>query len=75
MNVQGSNPFKYMGRIEASLQTELFKWLVRSESLWRQKSRELWLKARDKNSSFFHLSTIIQRRHNNIDAIKADDGT
>ena len=64
-----------MGRIEASLQTELFKWLVRSESLWRQKSRELWLKAGDKNSSFFHLSTIIQRRHNNIDAIKADDGT
>ena len=74
-DVQGSNPFEYMGRIEASLQTELFEWLVRSESLWRQKSRELWLKAGDKNSSFFHLSTIIQRRHNNIDAIKADDGT
>ena len=74
-DVQGSNPSEYMGRIEANLQTELSEWPVRSESLWRQKSRELWLKAGDKNSSFFHLSTIIRRRHNNIDAIKADNGT
>lgn len=40
-DVQGSNPSEYMGRIEANLQTELSEWLVRSESLWRQKSREL----------------------------------
>lgn len=37
--------------------------------------RELWPKEGDKNSSFFHLSIIIRRRQNNIDAIKADDGT
>lgn len=42
--------------------------------MWRQKSRELWLKAGDKNSKFFHLSTIIRRRRTNIDAIKLEDG-
>lgn len=43
--------------------------------LWKQKSRELWLKKGDRNTKFFHLSTIIQRRHNNIDAIKFEDGS
>ena len=43
--------------------------------VWRQKSKELWLKLGDKNSKFFHLSTIIRRRRNNIDAIKNEEGT
>ena len=60
---------------EQSLQSELFKWLIRSEILWRKKSRELWLKLGDKNSKFFHLSTVIRRRNNNVDAIKNEDGT
>ena len=47
---------------------------IRSEILWHQKSRELWLKHGDKNSKFFHLSTTIQRRRDNIDAIKTGDG-
>ena len=44
-------------------------------SNWRQKSRELWLKLGDKNSNFFHLSTIIRRKRNNINAIKNEEGT
>lgn len=46
----------------------------RNEILWRQKSRETWLKDGDKNSRFFHISTIIRRKHNSIDAIKDDSG-
>jgi len=38
------------------------------------KSKELWLKLRDKNTRFFHLSTIIRRKRNNIDAIHDDNG-
>jgi hypothetical protein len=42
--------------------------------LWKQKSQECWLKKGDRNSKFLHLSTIIRRRRNNIDAIRNDVG-
>ena len=62
------------GRIEEELQVELLEWLARTEVLWKQKSRELWLKEGDRNTKFVHLSTIIRRRWNHIDAIKSEDG-
>lgn len=62
------------GRIEAVLIAELSEWLVRSEIMWRQKSRELWLKEGARNTKFFRFSTIIRRRQNRIDAIKKEDG-
>ena len=37
-------------------------------------SRELWVKEGDRNSRFFHLSTIIRKRRNCISEIKLDDG-
>ena len=43
--------------------------------MWRQKSRELWLKLWDKNSKFFHLSTIIRRKRNSIDAMRDENGS
>jgi hypothetical protein len=61
-------------RNEACLQYELSEWLLRNEILWRQKSRETWLREGDKNSKYFHLSTIIRRRRNKIDTIKSDLG-
>ena len=42
--------------------------------IWKQKSRELWLKEGDRNTKFFHLSTIIRRRQNSITALKAENG-
>ena len=56
------------------LQAKLFEWLLRIETLWRQKSRELWLKLGDRNTKFFHLSTIIRHKRNNIDAIRDEQG-
>ena len=58
-----------------AFQVDLSEWLIKSEALWRQKSRELWLKLSDKNSKFFHLSTIIYRQSNNIDALKKEDSS
>ena len=67
--IQNRQPSRNNEVAEQALHTELSKWLIRSEVLWRQKSRELWLKLGDKDSKFFHLSTIIRRRNNNVDAI------
>ena len=61
--------------LESALQSELSEWLLRSETLWRQKSRELWLKLGDQNTHFFHLSTIIRRKRNSIDAIRDENGS
>ena len=60
--------------VKALLQSKLNEWIFRNEMIWRQKSRECWLKEGDRNSKFFHLSTIVRRRRNNIDSIKTDDG-
>lgn len=39
-----------------------------------QKSRCAWLKDGDKNTKFFHLSTMVRRRYNKLEGIKGDDG-
>lgn len=72
--IQKAEPSDWNGNNEATLQAELRKWLLRSEVLWCQKSRELWLKEKKKNTNFFHLSKIIRRRQNNNNAIKGGDG-
>lgn len=43
------------------------------EYIFRQKSREVWLKHGDRNTKFFHLSLITQRRRNKIMAIKKEE--
>ncbi|XP_024199454.1 uncharacterized protein LOC112202681 [Rosa chinensis] len=36
---------------------------------WRQKSRDKWLCEGDRNTKFFHLTTMIRRRRNKIDGL------
>ncbi len=60
--------------MEANLQFELNEWLAKDDVLWRQKYKELGLKDGDRNSKFFHLSTVICRKMNSINAIKSDQG-
>lgn len=55
------------------IQEELRTQRARLKDIYRQKSRELWLKEGDQNTKFFHLSTVIQCRRNMIDAIKDGD--
>uniref|UniRef100_A0A2N9IMG3 CCHC-type domain-containing protein n=1 Tax=Fagus sylvatica TaxID=28930 RepID=A0A2N9IMG3_FAGSY len=71
--IQNLDPTQENLALEASLSTELNEWLEREELKWRQKSRELWLKEGDRNSKFFHLSTIVRRRRNQITEIQLED--
>lgn len=43
--------------------------------IWFQKSREKWIAFGDRNTKFFHTSTIIRRRRNRIEMLKSDDGS
>ena len=61
--------------LEASLNLELDDWLEREDLKWKQKSRELWAKEGDRNTRFFHLSTLVRRRRNHINEIKLEDGS
>lgn len=48
--------------------------LEQEEVLWFQKSREKWIALGDRNTTYFHTSTIIRRRKNRIESLKGDDG-
>ena len=54
---------------------ELDDWLEREDFKWKQKSRELWAKEGDRNTRFFHLSTLVRRRRNHINEIRLEDGS
>lgn len=59
---------------EADLQKELDVVLEQEEMIWFQKSREKWFAHGDRNTKFFHTSTVIRRRRNRIEMLKNDDG-
>ena len=44
------------------------------EIFWRQKSRVQWLKEGERNTRFFHRSTLANRAHNGISSIKDEEG-
>lgn len=47
--------------------------LEQEETLWFQKSREKLIALGDRNTSFFHTSTVIRRRRNKIEMLKGSD--
>lgn len=49
--------------------------MEQEEMLWYQKSREKWIVSGDRNTKFFHTSTVIRRRRNRVDTLQADDGS
>ncbi|KAL8137127.1 hypothetical protein V2J09_003128 [Rumex salicifolius] len=60
---------------EEILLKELDVVLDQEETLWFQKSREKWIALGDRNTAFFHTSTVIRRRRNRIEMLRDDDGS
>jgi len=60
---------------EAHLQQCLHKACLVEEENWRLKSRNLWLKAGDKNTAFFHKQAQARKCFNTISEIKEDNNT
>uniref|UniRef100_A0A2N9G9R7 Reverse transcriptase domain-containing protein n=1 Tax=Fagus sylvatica TaxID=28930 RepID=A0A2N9G9R7_FAGSY len=60
---------------EEKLQKEYDECLRREELLWRQKSRVTWLTTSGLNTKFFHITTLVRRRRNQICFLKNNSGS
>nr|XP_023887252.1 uncharacterized protein LOC111999356 [Quercus suber] len=49
-----------------ALKKELNRWLFMEEDMWHQRSRNNWLRAGDKNTTFFHIKASNRRQRNHI---------
>lgn len=59
--------------LEADLLSQLNEVLMQEEILWRQKSRLQWVMNGDRNTKFYHASTLIRRHRNRIDSLKINN--
>ena len=69
-----SNPTSPLIDLENQLQKDLEIVLDQEAELWALKSRVNWMVLGDRNTSFFHVSTLARRKRNMINAIKNDIG-
>ncbi|KAK4258618.1 hypothetical protein QN277_005049 [Acacia crassicarpa] len=72
LTLKDRSPEVSKGILEA--RGDLHRLLELEEQYWWQRSRINWLTAGDKNSCFFHVSTIKRRQWNRISCIKDDEG-
>jgi len=65
---------RYILKLERRLRQELEQMLDQIAMLWFQKAREDQIRGGDRNTKYFHMSTIIRRRFNRVNVIKDNDG-
>ena len=65
-----TSPTSFLLQLESNLHLELDQVLDQEHKLWALKSRINLAVQGDHNTSFFHLSTLVRRKRNNITAIK-----
>ena len=68
------SPNLFLVNLDKQLQGKLNKVLNNEEELWAMKSRINWMIQGDQNTSFYHVSTLIRRKHNKILSIKDSQG-
>lgn len=64
-----NNPNQFLINLERSLLKDYNLILQQEHDLWAIKSRYNWAILGDRNTSFFHTSTIVRRKRNRIDKI------
>lgn len=57
-----------------SAKIDLNVWLDVEETMWKQRSRNMWLKLGDKNTSFFHTKASNRKARNYIMGLTDLDG-
>ena len=50
--------------------TMLHSWLIRRERIWRQRARSYGFNMKDRNTKFFHASTMLRKKKQQITKIK-----
>ncbi|GLU14892.1 hypothetical protein SLE2022_314330 [Rubroshorea leprosula] len=73
--IQNSEHFpssRFLQDLEVELLKEYHQVLHAEELFWCQKSRVEWLTSGDRNTAFYHASTVIRRSKNRISALKID---
>ncbi|XP_020412737.1 uncharacterized protein LOC109947231 [Prunus persica] len=69
---KGFSPF--LSNLEKHLQQEFEDLLDQEDVFWKQKSRVSWLQGGDRNTKFFHITTLVRRRRNRIERLKDING-
>ena len=72
--VLAHNPSQRMINLHSWLSKELDKIMSLEKELWGIKTRTDWLIHGERNTTFFHLSTLIRKSHNRINQIMKADG-
>ena len=67
-------PSNFLLNLESELLKELDNVLNQEEEIWALKSRVNWMIQGDRNTAFYHVSTLVRRKRNQILAIKDSVG-
>ncbi|KAF7812645.1 Serine/threonine protein phosphatase 7 long form isogeny [Senna tora] len=60
--------------LKQSLWHEYEQVLLQEELIWYMKARSKWLSFGDRNTKYFHASTMTRRKHNRIEGLTDDNG-
>ena len=72
-NSLAANPNAFLLSLQDQLSDEFNQILQWEEELWAMKARTNWLITGERNTSYFHLSTIVRRSANRISCVKLEN--
>lgn len=71
-NPEGTNVF--LNQLQETLWKEYERTLLHEEILWCQRARSTWLQFGNRNTRFFHASSVVRKKRNKILSLIDDNG-